>query len=247
MIGRISRVFLAAALVAAGTWTGASAGDPAPVVVELFTSQGCSSCPPADAYLGELAKREDVIALSFHINYWDYIGWKDRFASAEATRRQRDYAKTLRRTYVYTPQMVIDGLSAEVGSKRAKVEDEIARLRQAAHRKLRITFQKSHDGALWATVPEGETRTPADVWLVLYDRSHTTTIKSGENRDRTLTYYNVVREIRHIGAWNGAKRSYALAIQEAVTDSRTGCVVIVQAQGMGPILGAAMEPFASAR
>src|SRR5438105_11263765 len=106
---------LAPILAALGS-TAATAGAQAPVVIELFTSQGCESCPPADAYLGELARRADVVALAFHVDYWDYIGWKDPYASSAATARQRGYAAALGARVVYTPQMVIQGAAHEVGS-----------------------------------------------------------------------------------------------------------------------------------
>src|SRR5277367_5521376 len=100
----------------------AQAGETRPVVVELFTSQGCNSCPPADAYLGELAKRPDVLALSLHVDYWDYIGWRDPFAQHAFTLRQRDYSHALSERYVYTPQMVINGQLQGVGSQRGDIE-----------------------------------------------------------------------------------------------------------------------------
>ena len=114
-----------AAFLTAGIDRAARAADDAPVVVELFTSQGCNTCPPADAYLGELAKRRDVVALSLHVDYWDYIGWKDPYAIAVATERQRAYASQFGKGFVYTPQMVVDGAAEAVGSHRSTVSDEI--------------------------------------------------------------------------------------------------------------------------
>ena len=123
---RIMRVVLKILPLAAALWFGGAAADlvaaERKVVVELFTSQGCSSCPPADAYLGELAQRDDVLALSFHVDYWNYIGWRDPFSKRQWSARQRAYGDTLKRRYVYTPQIVVDGAAEAVGSKRSQVE-----------------------------------------------------------------------------------------------------------------------------
>ncbi|HLJ64950.1 MAG TPA: DUF1223 domain-containing protein, partial [Stellaceae bacterium] len=113
---------LLAAATLAATPTLTHAGDKPPVVVELFTSQGCNSCPPADAYLGELAARPDVLALSFHVDYWDYIGWTDPYSSKQATQRQRAYSHQMALRYIYTPQMVVNGTSEGVGSERQTIE-----------------------------------------------------------------------------------------------------------------------------
>ena len=102
--------------------TAASVAEPAPVVVELFTSQGCSRCPPADAYLAELARRPDIVALSFHVDYWNYVGWRDPFSSTRWSKRQRDYGASLNRRFVYTPQIVVDGRDESIGSRRPRVE-----------------------------------------------------------------------------------------------------------------------------
>src|SRR5258707_8836135 len=122
----------------------ASAAETSPVVVELFTSQGCSSCPPADSLLGELSKRSDVLALGFHVDYWDYIGWKDPYASKLATKRQHDYAAALRLHMVYTPQMVVDGRTDVVGSERGDVAAAIGKA--AAQPKLAVAIEKDSPG-----------------------------------------------------------------------------------------------------
>ncbi len=235
--------FLAVIALALGPSWGADAAAGEPVVVELYTSQGCSSCPPADTYLGELARRPDVIALSFHVNYWDYIGWKDPFASPETTNRQRAYARTLRQSYVYTPQMVIDGRSHEVGSKRAEVERRIASLRERGGGKLAVRIDRGADGGLSVTIPSANRHEAAAVWLVLFDRSHTTKIKRGENRGRELTYSNVVRRVTRIGSYDGAEMTIPLSLPATEMSARDGCVVIIQSDATGPILGAAMVPF----
>lgn len=222
---------------------GAKAAESQPIVVELYTSQGCSTCPPADAYLGELARREDVIALSFHVNYWDYIGWKDPFASAESTGRQRAYARALGQSYVYTPQMVIDGRVHEVGTKRSAVEGRLDGLRAGQKSKLDVRFSRDEQGRLSVTIPSANRHQRAIVWMALFDRSHTTEIERGENRGRTLTYYNVVRRISRIGTWEGAEITIPLSLRAAEMAARDGCVVIVQDESLGPILGAALVPL----
>ncbi len=221
----------------------AEAVESQPIVVELYTSQGCSTCPPADAYLGELVRREDVIALSFHVNYWDYIGWKDPFASAESTGRQRAYARALRQSYVYTPQMIIDGRVHEVGTKRAAVERRLDGLRAGQKSKLAVRFSRNDEGGLSVTIPSANRHQRAAVWMALFDRSHTTEIKRGENRGRTLTYYNVVRRISRIGTWEGAEITIPISLPAAEMGARDGCVVIVQSESLGPILGAALMPL----
>ena len=127
-----------------------------PVLVELFTSQGCNSCPPADAYLGDLAKRRDVVALAFHVDYWDYIGWKDTFADAAWTRRQREYSRSLRTTQIYTPQMVVDGGQHAVGSDRRAVE----RLIEDAAKRERpaLELKRAADGLAFKIDGQGEAR-----------------------------------------------------------------------------------------
>src|SRR5215470_2470293 len=139
-MSRIIPVLLLAAVIAVGHASATSAQDKPPVVLELFTSQGCSSCPPADALLGELAQRPGIVALAFHVDYWDYIGWKDPYASPTNTQRQHDYAVALGLHMVYTPQMVVDGRTDVVGSERGDVETAIGRA--AAGPKLAISIEK---------------------------------------------------------------------------------------------------------
>jgi hypothetical protein len=243
-------ISLAAAVFGLAFLTGGSAptlADKGPVVVELYTSQGCNSCPPADAFLGELAKRENVIALSFHVTYWDYLGWKDRFAFKGATKRQRAYGRHFRRGFVYTPQMVIDGQSEVVGSHRGTANRAI---NKAARRtdKINVAFKKGADGKIHAVLPMRQTSGAAEratVWFVLFDKRHTTDIKRGENGGRKLTYHNVVRTLTELGNWNGEKKSIALPVDApGPAGRRDGCAVIVQSNQTGRILGAAVMPLA---
>jgi hypothetical protein len=216
-----------------------SANADAPVVVELFTSQGCNSCPPADAFLGELAQRSDLIALAFHVDYWNYIGWKDPFSSPEATQRQRDYAQSLGLSSVYTPQMVIDGSFDAVGSDRGKVNGAIATASQ--RKKIPVSIAASPAGGWLVTIPAADIDQPATVWLAIYDRQQTTPVRRGENAGKTLTDHNIVREFRSIGRWNGT--TLDLPLDVGATDlAKRGFAVLVQAGTSGPILGAALAP-----
>ena len=216
-----------------------AASGQAPVVVELFTSQGCSSCPPADEFLGELAMRDDVLALAYHVDYWDYIGWKDPFASADFTQRQRDYQGSLGTHMVYTPQMVIDGKFDAVGSRRSEVGRII--LESAAHAKIPIAIDAAPSGELIAHIPAAtiDLSDPAVVWMVRFDAKHVTEVGRGENSGATLTDYNVVRELRQMGEWTGAALDVPLGVRKEDLSS-SGCAVIVQGHGLGPVIGAAV-------
>ena len=221
--------------------TPAVASDPAPVVVELFTSEGCSSCPPADALLGELAARPDVVALAFHVDYWDYIGWKDPYASPASTQRQRDYASVLGLRMIYTPQMVVDGRTDVVGSDRREVEAAI----EAAARQPKLALTIEADGGghrvLIPSATGDWTGGEATVWLAVFDQAQETKVHRGENGGRTLKEYNIVREWRQIGSWNGA--AVSLPLDVTADADRNGCAVIVQSGPVGPVLGAAIMPL----
>ena len=214
-------------------------GDAArPTVVELFTSQGCSSCPPADAHLGELAARPDILALAFHIDYWDYIGWKDPFASKHFTGRQYGYARSLGKRGVYTPQMVIDGRHDAVGSRPGEVR---AGLDKAAQDAAAVPVRLARDADGLAIAVDAGAGTACDIWVVAYDDRHTTEIKRGENEGRSLTEYNIVRDIWLAGEWTGEPWSGRV---DPARLARMGLdpdrvAVLVQAKGQGPIMGAA--------
>ena len=213
-----------------------------PVVVELFTSQGCSSCPPADAYLGDLARREDILALGFHVDYWDYIGWADPYSLKVATRRQQDYAGTMSLASVFTPQMVVNGTRQGVGSDRSAVGLLIrdAMAHPTPHPSL--TVARNAGGGLAIHVgsePDGSVANekPATIWLVAYDSEHTTVVAQGENGGHTLKDYQVVRSLRGIGTWTGAPLDIAVAAKD-ITFGTGGVAVLVQTGGVGPIIAA---------
>ncbi|HWZ66366.1 MAG TPA: DUF1223 domain-containing protein [Stellaceae bacterium] len=174
----------------------AQAGE-RPIVVELFTSEGCSSCPPADALLAELAKRPDVLALSFHVDYWDRLGWKDPYSSHQATERQNRYAKLLALHTVYTPQIVVEGKWEAVGSDRADVERALDLARRDPA-EVPVSFALDH-GQAQVTLGPGSDRVAASVLLIGFDRRHVTAVTRGENSGRTLAHVDVVRGLEEIG------------------------------------------------
>ena len=198
------------------------------VVVELFTSQGCSSCPPADALLLELAKREDVVALALHVDYWDYIGWKDSFATPAHTARQKAYAASRGEKMIYTPQMVVQGQEALVGTKEMKLADLIAR-----HRVEPQTVDLSVDRAngVLTISARGALPYPVDVCLVRYMPQETVEVRKGENAGRTLTYANIVTDWSVLGEWDGRA---PLSMQLPLEDDQPA-VVVLQQKGLGPI------------
>ena len=203
-----------------------------PVVVELFTSQGCSSCPPADAMLHDLAKRDDVIALALHVDYWDYIGWKDVFGRPEHTLRQHAYAQAAHATTVYTPQMVIGGIDHVVGSRPMQVMDSVqAQVRRG--NPVSVTIARS--GSSLQINALAAVRGDYVVHLIRYTPEETVAIRRGENAGRTLSYANIVKSWDVIGRWDG-RAALALAASAAGPDA---VVVIVQQAGHGPIVGAA--------
>jgi hypothetical protein len=204
----------------------ASAGT-RPVVVELFTSQGCSSCPPADALLGELARRDDVIALGFHISYWDGLAWKDPFSSQSSTDRQRAYARLFDLGQVYTPQMVVDGAREMVGSDRAKVEAALHDARPEAI--APVTFVADRRSV---TIGVGDGR--GSVLLARFAQERTTRVAGGENARRTLQDANAVESLVSLGSWDGSP--LRLAIEPPAAGE--GIAVLVQAAD-GRMLGAA--------
>jgi hypothetical protein len=230
---------LVAALVAA-TLTQARA-DNSPVVVELFTSQGCSSCPPADKYLGELAKRPDLLALAFHVEYWNYIGWTDAYSKPWATQRQRDYEAALKLRYVYTPQMVIEGAAEGVGSEPPAIAPLIraAEANRAPHPDLTLRWRD--DGALVADIGEGKSPSgqPATLWLVGYDNLHTMAVTAGENQGKTAWDHHPVRSFRRLGSWAGWSEELIVPAEEAQHLSDYAAAVLLQENGTGPILTAA--------
>lgn len=226
---------LAVALTLAAGSGALAQSTQSPVVVELFTSQGCSSCPPANANLAAIADRPDVLALSFGVTYWDYLGWKDSFASPEFTNRQYAYEHTLHRATAYTPQMVVNGAMDLIGNSADELDRFIAAAgNQGAAAAPGITFEASKVAIGAATAPADT----ADVWLVRYDPNIVQVpVARGENGGRTLPHKNVVREFIRLGGWSGAAVNFDLP--PAADGLKTA--ILVQSAYTGPILAAAKE------
>ena len=219
-----------------------SDGAMPPVVVELFTSQGCNSCPPAEAFLNELADEEGIIALELHVDYWDYIGWADPFANPENTQRQRDYASELALRYVYTPQMVIDGRHNVVGSHRQQVRAAIGQSTLRG-KPLAVEFTDEDGGKI--VIPAGHSPDGgATVWLAIYDGLHETEVQRGENRGKTLKNRHVVRELEELAVWTGERLEIPVDLARVAALGRAGCAILVQQGRTGPIIGAAAMPLA---
>ena len=214
---------LALTLASAG-----AAAETRPVVVELFTSQGCSSCPPADKLLGELAKRSDVIALGFHITYWDNTAWRDPLSLAAATARQTAYDRHLTGGQVYTPQMVIDGTTDVTGSDRAAVLAAIAAAKPVAAAPVSFAADR-HSVAIGSGTTTGGT-----VLLARYTLSRTMHVGGGENTGRTATDFNGVEHLETLGTWDGGAVKFPI---EPPAEGE-GLAIMVQASD-GAILGAA--------
>jgi hypothetical protein len=218
--------------------------DGAKTVIELFTSQGCSSCPAADKLLAEYARRDGVLALSYNVDYWDYLGWKDTLANRDFSQRQRDYSTARGDSDVYTPQAVIDGRSDVAGSVRNEIEGAIA----ASGTGLSVSISMKQRGdAVTVNVGASPSEMPhATLWLVMYDRAVTVPIGRGENSGKTITYTNVVRKMRPIAMWTGAAMSVDLPKSEMEHAKADSAAVLLQTEvsdGLpGPILGAATLP-----
>jgi hypothetical protein len=244
-------VFSSLTLLCSAAIGDAVAGDAGlrqPVLVELYTSQGCSDCPPADRILVDLARRSDVIALSFPITYWDMLGWKDTLASAANTHRQKAYAETLGRAATYTPQMIVDGIDDVVGNKRhsvlSAVTQHYALRREAAPISFNATYSEQNLTIdISGAAPEGVTEdNAAEIWIMRVLSHAEVAVGGGENKDRTLAYTNVVRDIRQGGTWGGGEKTFHIPL---VLNASThdGVAVIVQGRGHGQVFAAMLlEP-----
>lgn len=207
-------------------------------VVELFTSQGCAQCPPADALLTGLAEEGDVVALAYHVDYWDYVGWEDTFGSQEFSDRQRAYAKSWGSSRIYTPQMVVNGARGVVGSRRGEVHGAL----DGAALPLAVDIARDGD-MLKVSIPPNTSLADAVVWMVTYLDRADVAIDKGENAGKAMVYTQVVTGRQALGLWEGATgASLKLPLPEILDDSSTGIAVIVQQESHGlpgPILGAA--------
>ena len=228
-----ARLAVAIAGLAAMAAVPALAEERASVLVELFTSQGCSSCPPADEVLSAMTDDARVIPLSLHVDYWDYLGWKDKFSDAAYTARQRAYAAAAHDSMIYTPQMIVDGRARVVGSRGAEVAAAVAHEMESPS-PVRMTVRRDGGRIAIEARAVGDTGGPMVVQLVRYSPSERVSIREGENAGRTITYHNVVTAWQQIGKWDGA----APLRLDAAVPGREGVVVVIQVAGGGPVLAA---------
>jgi hypothetical protein len=204
-----------------------------PAVVELYTSQGCSSCPPADAVLGELAQLPNVIALAFHVAYWDNIGWPDHFALPVAAQRQRHYAETLGLSSVFTSQAIVDGRDSFVGSDKRRIVAALFERPGGIPVDLHIA-----DGQLTVALPDRADHDGYEVNIAAYLSQAKTPVGRGENTGRTLTEFNIVRQFRTLGLWQGREAVFRVPLEGIPADA-TSVAVILQKPGQGLIAGSA--------
>ncbi|WP_404422504.1 DUF1223 domain-containing protein [Thalassospira australica] len=215
-------------------------------VIELYTSEGCNSCPPADRVLYELNQEHaDLLALSFHVDYWNYLGWEDPFSSAANTERQRDYASRLRERYVYTPQVVINGdqvVRATDKSRIVTTSNEATPLREWADLALLSDNRTSPASGklklgMVHTPPAGQSY---QLWLIGFDREQERDVRSGENAGRRLVHANVVREMIDLGQWDGQQRELDFALNQPCDG---GVAILVQEGRGGPVRSASVIRF----
>ena len=210
-------------------------------VLELFTSQGCSSCPPADVLFKDYVDRPDVVALTLPVDYWDYLGWKDTFSNPRNSKRQRDYAARRGDGAVYTPQVVVNGRLHVIGTSKPDIDKTIDTLNREKPLSVPIAMT-NEDGTLVINVgasKEAATVRDATVWLAVVQRKGEVEVGQGENTGRKLTYYNVVRQVSAVGMWDGMPEEFRLSHKSVMWQPTDSCVVLIQ-QGLGgPILGAA--------
>ena len=225
-----------AAVIALCCAAGATAQQ-RPVVVELFTSEGCSSCPPAEAAIGQLSTRADIVALAYHVDYWDDLGWRDRFELPQSVERQNIYARNLHHASVYTPQLVIDGRFDAVGADGGAVSRALAAQRTSVPLRLSL-----HEAELLVDVGARPQSPGCDVLLVPYLRHALSAIGRGENAGRNLEEFNIVREVRTLGAWKGEARAFRVPVSSLPRDA-TDVAVLIQPTGQGPMLAAAVQPL----
>jgi len=231
-----------AALAAPGMAEPPKTAAPSTAVLELFTSQGCSSCPPADALLAELGKRPGLVTLSYSVDYWNYLGWHDTLSSAANSERQRDYARMRGDGKVYTPQIVVDGLIHVIGSNEAAIEAAVRstaiRLKDA---KVPVNMHAEGDTLVIGigAAPDNSDKRDATVWLAIAKERETVSISRGENRGRKLSYSHPVRELSPIGMWKGEAMTLRLPLKDLKTIGGDCLVALLQVENGGPVLGVA--------
>ena len=228
------RPFIASAAIAL-TFAAPVAAEGSRTLVELFTSQGCSSCPPADALLGQLATRDDILALSLHVDYWDYLGWADDLADPGFTARQKGYAHEWSARQIYTPQIVVNGQRPVVGSKPAKVLDALAKARPAP---VAFDLEREADGLRIVARALGDLPDQLTIHLVRYQPHVERQIEAGENQGRKIDYHNVVTDWTVAGTWD----TYAALDRTVPIDGSEPVAIILQDGTNGPVIAAAAIP-----
>lgn len=239
---------LAAVLVAVVAAGRAFAGDVAnrPLgVVELFTSQGCNSCPKADAVFADMAREGEVVALAYHVDYWDYLGWRDTLGSADNTQRQRDYARMFGDRSVYTPQAVVNGRRHLNGSSRPAIDAALGEMsRQGKGMSVDVAIERMGDTVLITVGQAAQSAGRANVKLVYFDPARPVEITRGENQGSTITYWNAVTGFQTAGVWTGQPARFEMPASEIDRRGGGGCAVLLQKfspSGVpGPIIGAAV-------
>jgi hypothetical protein len=238
---------LVLALVSFGVG-GVSATERPRAVLELFTSQGCSSCPPADRYVADIADRPDVIALTFAVDYWDYLGWRDTLANPLHAKRQKAYAYARGDRQIYTPQMIVNGVGHAIGSDRAAVERVVTQTHgQPGVLSIPVTVTTAGDAITISLPPSSGPLVgpdnPATVTVLGVSSRQPVEIARGENRGQTVVYRNVVRSHTSLGEWTGGAQTFTVSRSEQLAAGCERAVVIVQAGSYrrpGAMLGAAM-------
>jgi hypothetical protein len=221
-----------------------------PIVVELFTSQGCSSCPPADALLGRLSQGKDVVALTLPITYWDMLGWKDTFATDANTQRQKAYAKAMNRLGIYTPQIIVDGQLDVVGNQRSRVMMAVDT--RAQHRSnmeppsLSLAVGSGHvEISIAAAATNAKTKPIATIWVMHTLSQGAVDVQQGENRNHRLAYANLVRDLERVGEWTGDEMKIEVPATTVGHAKQDGVAVILQNHDHGEVMAAALTAVPS--
>ncbi len=215
---------------------------PSTAVLELFTSQGCSSCPPADALLAELGKRPGLVTLSYSVDYWNYLGWRDTLSSAANSERQREYARMRGDGKVYTPQVVVDGIIHANGSDERAIREAVGaaeiRLKEVG---VPVSMHAEGDTLVIGigAAPENSDKRSATIWLAIAKEQVTVSISRGENRGRNLSYHHPVRDLTPVGMWQGEAMTLRLPLKDLKAMGGDCLVALLQVENAGPILGAA--------
>ena len=214
-------------------------------VVEMFTSQGCSSCPPADKIMAGYSKNKDILSLSWHVDYWNYLGWKDTFSKAQFTERQRRYASTLRERQIYTPQAIVNGRNHTVGSRKGKIDGLMKGFASSGKGlTVPITVKVTKDQMQIRVAGSASLKNHPTLYMVYYNRSEKVKIERGENRGKTIVYHNIVRETQMLGMLKNGAISVDLPLSEIKRAGYDSCAILLQettADGTpGAIIGASV-------